>query len=311
MNPKFRSMHWLRQRIGLTYSNDGPSPAVEDLLESARQRSRLNDPETLSQWRRLETALEMKARADMNRQSTPRRRIFGPAPSFAVGVAVLIVAAVVWFQRPSTVTYETARGQHSMVTLPDSTVVTLNHTSELLVHSWSKGSARQVSLHGEALFNVRRNGTPFSVSTDVATIEVLGTEFNVRLRGERLEVGVLTGSVTVRVVGYGRDSSVVLAGGQIATCTRGDFPSLPEPLVVSGFPGWIHGKFMFHRADLVSVCRELEEQFGVAVSIENPRLRGETLTGVVDGRSVEAALSTLATLTGSKFRHATNGYTIY
>ena len=311
MNSMSRLIHWLRQHIGPSPANDGPSHAAADLLASARQRFRLTDPETSLQWQRLEAALGMEGRAEMNHQRAPRRRIFRPVISFAIGVAVLIVAGVVWFQRPSTVVYETVRGQHSMITLPDSTVVTLNHTSELVVHSWSQGNARQVALNGEAFFNVRRNGTPFSVSTDVATIEVLGTEFNVRLRGERLEVGVLTGSVTVRVARNGRDSSVVLARGQIATCTRGEFPARPELLVVSGFPGWIHGKFMFYRTDLVSVCRELESQFDVAVSIETPRLRGETLTGVVDGRNIESALSTLATLTGSKFRHATNGYTMY
>ena len=58
---------------------------------------------------------------------------------------------------------------------------------------------RQVSLNGEAQFNVKSDkNCPFLVETEIALVEVTGTEFNVKATGmESFELYVLHGSVTV------------------------------------------------------------------------------------------------------------------
>jgi ferric-dicitrate binding protein FerR (iron transport regulator) len=107
----------------------------------------------------------------------------------------------------------------------------------------------------------------------------------------------------------GKDSAVVLGAGQIATCTGGMFPGSPEAILFSEYPGWMHGKFMFYRRDLVSACKEIESQFDVKIRMES--LPNETMTGVVDGRNAETALATLAKLTGKKYRHENSTYILY
>jgi ferric-dicitrate binding protein FerR (iron transport regulator) len=208
-------------------------------------------------------------------------------------------------------TYETTRGQRSTVALTDSTEVLLNHTSELTVHHWRSAEARHVALKGEAFFRVRQTGTPFIISTDIATIRVLGTEFNVRVRDDRMEVAVIRGSVQVSALGERGDSAIVLVAGQIALCTRDGFPGALGPLPSAEYPGWVHGKFVFQRTSLVSACEEIESQFDVTITIDNPRLRAETITGIVDGRNAERALATLANLTGTKYRHENNSYILF
>ena len=280
------------------------SRPFDNAVEAGRRQYHAPDPETGVQWQQMRAQIESETPSGHTVRMPAAQGFLKPAMAFAGLAAVLIVGGIVWLQRPATTTtYTTTRGQHTAVTLPDSTEVTLNHTSELVVQQWSRGRDRNVLLKGEAFFHVRRNGTPFTVFTDIGAVQVLGTEFNVRVRENRLEVGVLSGSVRVTVTSGGKDTSVVLAPGQIFSCTRGQFPDRPASLASSDFPGWIHGKLTFYRTDLLSVCKEFESPFDVTIGIDSSTLRHETMTGSVDGRSIEAALTTLTKLTGTRYRH--------
>ena len=76
--------------------------------------------------------------------------------------------------------YRTPRGQRAVITLTDGTVARLNVGSTLVVLGGFGNSERAVRLEGEAFFEVVRDERlPFVVRTDQATVQVLGTSFNV------------------------------------------------------------------------------------------------------------------------------------
>jgi transmembrane sensor len=285
--------------------------SLDGSLEAAARRLRQVDPQTGRRWHVLNAAIERLEVAVPPPQRPAVRIRFATAGVSFVILAVLVISVLYVGREPSTLTYETGKGQQSKIMLPDSSEVTLNHTTEFTVSPTAAGGARVVALKGEAFFRVRRNGVPFTVSTDVGTVQVLGTEFNVRLRDDRLEVAVIAGSVRVSAGSRGKDSSVVLGAGEIATCTQGCFPGTPERLFFSDYPGWLHGKLLFQKASLRSVCREIEAQFDVTVTIEKRLAQEETITGALDARSAEAALATLSQLTGTSFRHEQDVYTLY
>jgi transmembrane sensor len=303
---KFRRVEHSSSTAGDLHAADR---RVEEILDADIRRLRAADPKTDQQWRQLQSTLEREPSPALPRKLRPF--IARPVIGFALVVAALIVVGVLRQRQPSTVSYETAKGQKSTIMLLDSTEVTLNHTSELMVDRLPQERVRRVTLKGEAFFRVRSDGTPFIVFTDVATVKVLGTEFNVRVRDDHLEVAVVKGRVQVSTHNNGEDSSVVLAAGQIGTCVRGAYPEMPGLIPFSEYPGWMHGKFIFYRTSLLSVCRELESQFDVPIRIEDARLRDEKITGVVDGENVQTALVALVGLTGNKYRHENSGYTIY
>jgi len=309
MNVISRFLQWLTRGKRRRHGQPPGVPNIEEILESGFRRFREIDPETGTQWRRLDAALEQERFTVHTRRPVARIPLLKPAISFAAVIVILVVVGILWLPRTSTMKYETAKGQHNTITLSDSTVVTLNHTSELTVNHRPFERARRVVLKGEAFFDVPADGTPFIITTDVGTVQVLGTEFNVLVRDDRLEVAVLRGRVRVHVDINGKDSAVVLGAGQIATCTGGMFPGSPEAILFSEYPGWMHGKFMFYRRDLVSACKEIESQFDVKIRMES--LPNETMTGVVDGRNAETALATLAKLTGKKYRHENSTYILY
>jgi ferric-dicitrate binding protein FerR (iron transport regulator) len=300
-------LYWFKH----PHKTEDPIDKVEDALESSARRLQAIDPETDGQWRHLKSTLESKQSMIYDHHIAVQRGLFRPAISFSITFAVLIVIGVIWLHYSSDRIYETAKGQHSNITLQDSTEVILNYMSELRVNRWSIEKTRHVTLKGEALFHVHKNGTPFVLTTDIGTVQVLGTQFNVRVRDNKMEVAVLSGIVKVSMNKNGIDSSITLIKDQIAVCEKNDFPGIPGTIPFTEYPGWTHGKFMFYRTNLLSACKEMESQFDVIIRLEKPQQQNVTITGIVNGQNVEGALTTLTQLTGNKYRYEDGSYIIY
>jgi ferric-dicitrate binding protein FerR (iron transport regulator) len=207
--------------------------------------------------------------------------------------------------------YETGRGQLSTVTLSDSSRVTLNHTSALTVTQYQPTEPRIVHLKGEAFFQVHKNGSSFTVETASGSVEVLGTEFNVRERNGRLEVAVVSGKVQVRVVNNGETSTTVLPAGTLVSFGPDRMNATPEPILFKDYPGWLHGRLTFQKTPLADVCDELEARFDIEVRIAQPALAKENISGVLDSRNAESAVQTLAQLTSLRVRHDIKSFTLY
>lgn len=284
---------------------------LDELLATSSRRLGAVDPQTKQHWRNLQRALaraEDFGTVERITTSSPFRR---PAFAIAVVACVLAVFGVLWLFRPSIGTYETGRGQQMSIVLEDSSEVILNHTSQLSVTHAPLGKARLVSLRGEAYFHVRHNGLPFIITTELGTVKVMGTEFDVRARERQMEVGVVRGSVQVTCKSGGTDSSLTLSGDQIVACAGSGFLGGPSSIPFPEYPGWVHGKLVFFRTDLRSVCEELESRCDVIIAIREPRLNKSTITGAMDAQNIDSALLSLTRLTGSKFRREGNTYTVY
>ena len=281
---------------------------VSEALESESRLIHSVDPDTPRQWQRLQMAID---REGLDRR-VPAGRIwrFRPQYAYAAGVALVIFALVVWLNQFTPLRYETNSSQRSVVTLADSSEISLNYGSVLLVERRPLERIRRVRLSGEAYFRVRNTGSPFTVTTDVATIQVVGTEFDVRVRDDQISVGVTRGKVKVSP-GPDAKEAVELGPGQITTFPKGGMPSPPVQMPFAEYPGWMHGKFLFYRTPLASACREIESEFGVTIRIDTPLLRSMTITGALDARNVDSSISTLSRLTGSSYRHENNTFMLY
>ncbi len=283
--------------------------ALDSALGVEAERLQRADPRTDMKWQELRIALERADVRNSRRSVAPQVRVrYGLAIGLTV-VALAVAGAFLLYPGARDMSYSTGRGELSTVYLPDSSEVTLNHTSELVVDRRSKEKTRHVVLEGEAFFRVRRGTEPFVVSTDAGTVQVLGTEFNVRVREGRMEVAVIGGTVSV-TCGPGT-GHIVLQAGTMVRCAEAGILSPPEKILFADYPGWIHRKLLFQRNSLRSVCSEIEAQFDVRVRIDNPALLQETITGALDSRNAESAVAALAALTGSTYTHDANGFSLY
>ena len=92
----------------------------------------------------------------------------------------------------------TEKGDKKEVYLPDGSKIILNVDSELSYPRAFNDSIREVTLVGEACFDIKRNVTkPFIVNTNSIKIRVLGTSFNVKsyTKDEKVETTLVSGKV--------------------------------------------------------------------------------------------------------------------
>jgi len=96
----------------------------------------------------------------------------------------------------------TKPGSRTQIQLPDGSVVRLNSSSSLTYDKNFGRNIREVSLTGEAFFDVTKDSShPFIIHTNVIDIKVLGTAFNVKSypNDANTETSLIRGKVEVTV----------------------------------------------------------------------------------------------------------------
>jgi len=309
-----RLLHRSRQRSApdAPGRDGGLSPSASSFFEQQRQWLHAQEPDTHRQWQYLRNVLQPEGVPVPPKPSTGFSKVLRPALVAGILASAAGMVAILMVTSPKeALTYQTGRGQLSKVTLADSSRVTLNHTSALTVTQYKSKEPRIVHLKGEAFFQVQKNGSSFIVETASGSIEVLGTEFNVRERNGRLEVAVVSGKVQVRVLNDDESSTTVLPAGTLVSFGPDRMNATPEPILFEDYPGWLHGRLTFQKTPLTDVCDELEARFDIEVRIAQPALAKENISGVLDSRNAESAVQTLAQLTSLRVRHDDKSFTLY
>jgi ferric-dicitrate binding protein FerR (iron transport regulator) len=277
------------------------------------------DPDTSHQWLRVHRAIvegEVKGAAMKSHPKQPFTLAPGRVVSMRIAVAMFAILLIGTFAYltlfpPSYEAFATRNGEQKHVLLDDGTEITLSYATQLVVPHAQAGKPRRVSLTGEALFRVRHSETPFIVSTQYAEIEVLGTEFNLRAREEGLEAAVIEGVVKIRAFKNGETNTLVLTQRQMAICSHDGIPRQVGTIPASEYPGWMYDKLYLHKTALLTASREIEMRFDVSISIKDPRVRSVLITGILDAKTPESAVSALCELVGKRYTYDGQGYTIY
>ena len=170
-------------------------------------------------------------------------------------------------------------GQRANLTLPDGTNVWLNARSEMRYPAAFTGNKREISLDGEAYFEVtHKGGKPFVVRTDKCNVEVLGTKFNVEAYSvsEDFCTSLMEGSV--RVSDKKKPSeSLVLAPNQQVSWINGHLQSKP----IADFDPfrWKEGLICFKSMHFKELMSRFEKCYGIHIIIENPKLADYICSG--------------------------------
>jgi len=302
---------WMRLRLRVLSNrflgNGNKNGDLEKIWKAAERTKPIFPPNTEYQWNLLSERITEQTVVPM---STSRRLV--PRLAMALGIVSVISFGLYLLRSPNSLEiFETARGERSAIVLPDSSEVTLSHTSTLQFDQKLFAQSRHLKISGEAYFRVRKTGSPFVVRTDLTTITVLGTEFNIRVRGDEYEVGVIEGIVSV-TSGVDKDSSTtIVAKGKILSGSRYSLPGPPLSIAFTGYPGWTSNKFLFSRATVLSVCAEIQDRLDVRIRIDDPSLGEMAISGILEGRDAHTVLSSLSVLTGRKLRYANDTYILY
>jgi ferric-dicitrate binding protein FerR (iron transport regulator) len=178
------------------------------------------------------------------------------------------------------------------VNLPDNSTAILHHNSKLLYPATFGEEQRNVELaQGEAFFTVTSNAEkPFIIHTSVADIRVVGTAFNVALKGDQLEVSVKEGKVLVYT---SQDSSYLAAG---FTCVVQ--PALGtirvKDSVHTNAWGYATHRLIFKDTPLEEVIADIEKAYPYSITLGNPGINNCRLTATFDNDSAENLLNLIA-----------------
>jgi transmembrane sensor len=171
------------------------------------------------------------------------------------------------------------------IQLEDGSLITLSPNAQLSYPEHFGAINREVTLTGEAFFDIKRNPEkPFLVSAGKTVTKVLGTSFWIRnTQLAKTIVEVKTGRVSVyeKDVPNRKDNGVVLTPNLKVTFYEEEAHFVAgivaKPEVLKTIPQ--EPNFNFEAASLNQTLTELSKAYGIEFTTENEQLNACTLTG--------------------------------
>ena len=200
--------------------------------------------------------------------------------SIAAAVLLLIGVTYTFTNNDSMNELHVAYGESKMISLPSGSEVTVNASALLTYDSRNWENQRDLTLDGEAFFDVTK-GQQFTVHTALGDITVLGTEFNVSVFEDFLEVKCYEGSVAVTSKGVEK----IITMGEGVRVMNSQMQSLDFEESV---PSWISGVSKFSEVPAKYVLHKLQNQYGL--QLEGKWETSNTFTGAFPNDDITTAL---------------------
>ncbi len=214
----------------------------------------------------------------------------------SAGIAASLLLAILWLRpsgnqsgAPATTASGRERfeirnttGSDQEIMLSDSTIVLLKQNSHLVYENSFNQERREVFLHGEAFFQVKRDEMkPFIVHTGNLITEVLGTSFRVKENKDSntTEVSVTSGKVSVYTdnpQGKSRKNGFILTANQQVSYSKATHyitAGIVEEPVVHIQDDVQLPSLDFRSVPLQEVLQALTQYYGIEFVIADPRVK--------------------------------------
>jgi ferric-dicitrate binding protein FerR (iron transport regulator) len=226
--------------------------------------------------------------------------LYKVAAAILVGVVLLLAGYEVVYRgnKDANLLVKATDSDLYTLELSDGTVVNLNSHTKISYPETFKGTTREVSVEGEAFFDVKPDKTkPFVIHAGAAQIKVLGTSFNVNAYPDarQVEVVVQTGKVQVT------NKPEMVSSGGVLILNPGDkgvYDRLSNSLQKTinqdiNFNAWKTRVLVFKATPLSEVIRVLEKVYNVKIGLDTPELDKRVLTTQFNNNSLEFILKVI------------------
>ncbi len=162
-------------------------------------------------------------------------------------------------------TLSTPRGGQYQVILSDGSKVWLNAASSIRFPTAFSGKLREVTLTGEAYFEVAKNKEkPFKVNVGAVKIAVLGTHFNVNAYDDEaaIKTTLLEGCVEIN---NGKSSGLLKPGQQAVVSSNKEDKIKTGTVDLTEVTAWKNGLFQFDGADITTIMRAIGRWYDVEI----------------------------------------------
>lgn len=215
----------------------------------------------------------------------------------------------------------TKKGSKSHIVLPDGSSVWLNSDSKITYADNFEGDTREVTLEGEAFFDVVRNPSkPFIIHTGAMDVKVLGTEFNVRSYPTETttETALLRGLIEVTLHGNEK-KKIILKPNEKLTVLNSEENSQPPaaapvkkylqediPLLAitkihynrkdssNAETSWVNNSLAFDNEKIDRVLSKIEQWYNVEIVVEDENIQSKHFTATFGNKSLKEVMEALA-----------------
>ena len=184
------------------------------------------------------------------------------------------------------------------LTLPDGTSVILKSGSTLHCPEAFDGSTREVTLRGEAYFDVKHmNSRPFIIHTGIVKTTVLGTAFDIKAWPGQENVIVSVTRGKVRVEDDKKVLAVLTVNQSVNYDLRNTGAKQQKVNAEEVVNDWTRHDLMFNRMPFESIAQVLSKRYGKNVTISNAQLANTQITSSFSGtESLENILDILCAI---------------
>jgi ferric-dicitrate binding protein FerR (iron transport regulator) len=230
----------------------------------------------------------------------------------------------------------TKNGSKTNLVLPDGTKVWLNAGSEMTYDKNYGIKIREVTLNGEAYFDVKKNAEkPFIIHTAKMDIKVLGTAFNVKCyKGEKtFETSLIRGSIEVTlkdrlekilmkpneklIINTEEKEKITAAPNKILPVSTSSKPIIllsnltiysKDNTVVE--TAWVQNRLVFVSETFEDIALMMERWYGIKIIFTNEVLKKAKFTGSFEKESITEALNAMQLLSPFNYSIKNNTVTI-
>jgi ferric-dicitrate binding protein FerR (iron transport regulator) len=280
-------------------------PEKKDLWETAAEIIKIvefdkieeTDIQTEQQWQKIKGALFKDDEYHYNKKppflDSVLVNIYTNRYKYAAAIPIFLLVAFffLFLQEKPYKYYVTNFGEKQKIELPDGSILALNANSNLKLNIDLKKGIREAWLEGEAFFEVHQieeNGkkVPFFVYVDNLKIEVLGTEFNVFSRKQKVQVVLESGAVAIN---NSENEPIKMEPGELVEYK--DFILNRKLVDTELFSSWKENQWIFKDAPLSLIVIKIEEIYGIEIIIKDKELADEKMSGALPASSLKAILN--------------------
>jgi ferric-dicitrate binding protein FerR (iron transport regulator) len=238
-----------------------------------------------------------KIEASINERKPGHRRLFFRIRyTAAVLILIVSIASSIYFltrqEEPAEVpvNYEqilselyVPYGKTASVTLSDGTKIWVNSGSKVIYPDLFTGDKREIYVDGEIYLEVAENReVPFIVKTEVLSVEVLGTAFNVSAYSSdsRQYVVLASGSISIKDTKENKVSTI--RPNQKYSYEKRDNSIELTNVNAQDYADWRFGFLPLHNEQLGNVLKRIERHYNVKIDYVASRSDYTTLSGKLD-----------------------------
>lgn len=309
ISPKQETLlkHWLN-----TGDNQQLFQQLESMWNNVQKKVAVYEPDLEYYWKEFSLRIQdtRKNNGHVAGKQT-RQTILTPVLKIAAIITLLFTTTffIAYYAGKSSsdqlqqyLTYSTLSSKSNFY-LPDSTEVWLHNNTSLTYKYNNKTKQREVSILGEAYFNVRHDlQKPFIVMSDGMSVKVYGTQFNINAYPDNTQVlvSLYEGSVSMRTA----DEDVFLVPGEEGAYDVESRKIEVNKGDVEFAKIWTQDKIRFENKNLREVCKYLAKWYGVRFDISPEINDDQSYTFTFRGQSLDDVVGIMTSI--QSFDYAIN-----